>query len=104
MLRPGRQPGGQYRNAKSLNIMGEGKAHGGPVPNRRRTFVLRLDGAKMSALEKWAADEFRSINGHLEWLIHRALVDAGRLPSNQKKGTSSEAPFSDSDMEANQNP
>ncbi len=37
----------------------------------------------MEAVEKWAADDFRSINGQLEWIIHQALKDAKRL----KKGT-----------------
>lgn len=32
------------------------------------------------ALAAWAGDEFRSINGQMEWLLHRALKDAGRLP------------------------
>jgi len=44
-----------------------------------------------AALEKWAAEEFRSINGHIEWILHRALTDAGKykrkrqthLPSQQ---------------------
>ena len=35
----------------------------------------------MEALEKWAADEFRSINGQLQWLIDDALRRAGRLPA-----------------------
>lgn len=34
---------------------------------------------KMKALEKWAADEFRSTNGQLEWIITKALKEAGRL-------------------------
>jgi Uncharacterized protein conserved in bacteria len=42
----------------------------------------------MKALEKWAADEFRSTNGQLEWIIHKSLKDAGRLkkasPKEQK--------------------
>lgn len=36
----------------------------------------------MSALEKWAADEFRSVNGQLEYIITDALRKAGRLPKN----------------------
>jgi hypothetical protein len=44
----------------------------------KRKFVLRLEEDKMKALEKWAADEFRSTNGQLEWLITKALNDAGR--------------------------
>lgn len=50
----------------------------------KKSFVLRVDSQTYDALEKWAADEFRSINGQLEWIIHRALKEAGRTP---KKGT-----------------
>lgn len=32
----------------------------------------------MKAIEKWAADEFRSVNGQIEWILHRALKEAGR--------------------------
>ena len=38
----------------------------------------------MKAVEKWAADEFRSTNGHLEWLIDKALRDAGRKKGSTK--------------------
>ena len=44
----------------------------------KKNFVLRIDENTYEALEKWAADEFRSVNGHLEWLISRALKEAGR--------------------------
>ena len=46
----------------------------------KKRFVLRIDPAEMRALEKWASAEFRSTNGHLEYLLHRALKEAGRLP------------------------
>lgn len=46
---------------------------------QKKPFVLRLDEEMMEALEKWSADEFRSINGQLEWIINKALKDAGRL-------------------------
>lgn len=49
--------------------------------SKNKSFVLRIDTATMEALEKWAADEFRSINGQLQWLIDDALRRAGRLPS-----------------------
>ncbi len=48
----------------------------------KRSFVLRINGETMSALEKWAADEFRSVNGQLEFLITDALRKAGRLRKN----------------------
>lgn len=40
----------------------------------------------MEALEKWASDDFRSINGQIEWILHDALKKAGRLKNAQKKG------------------
>ena len=47
-----------------------------------KSFVLRIDTATMEALERWAADEFRSTNGQLQWIIHEALVKNGRLKSD----------------------
>lgn len=44
-----------------------------------KSFVLRIDAATMDALEKWAADEFRSINGQLQWIIADALRRSGRM-------------------------
>ena len=46
--------------------------------SKTKSFVLRVDAATMEALEKWAADEFRSINGQLQWLIDDALRRSGR--------------------------
>lgn len=51
----------------------------------KKNFVLRLDENMFKALEKWAADEFRSVNGQLEWLIAQALKEAGRLPKEKKQ-------------------
>ena len=48
----------------------------------KKSFVLRINGETMSALERWAADEFRSVNGQLEFLITDALRKAGRLRYN----------------------
>lgn len=45
-----------------------------------RSFLLRVDGRTMEALEKWAADEFRSVNGQLQWIIAEALRKSGRSP------------------------
>lgn len=44
----------------------------------KKSFVLRVDEETYKALEKWAADEFRSVNGQIEWLVDKALKDAGR--------------------------
>ncbi|WP_323756716.1 Arc family DNA binding domain-containing protein [Roseivirga sp.] len=52
--------------------------------SKKKPFVLRLDPELLGAVEKWAADEFRSTNGQLEWLINKALKDAGRLKNKPK--------------------
>jgi len=44
----------------------------------KKTFVLRLDPDIYERLEKWAADEFRSANGQIEWILDQALKKAGR--------------------------
>ena len=46
---------------------------------KKKPFVLRLDPDLLNSVEKWAADEFRSTNGQIEWLIIKALKDAGRI-------------------------
>ena len=43
-------------------------------------YLLRLDPATYAALERWAADELRSLNAQIEYLLRRALREAGRLP------------------------
>jgi hypothetical protein len=47
----------------------------------KKSFALRIDADTMKAIEKWAADEFRSINGQIEWILHRALKEEGRTKS-----------------------
>ena len=50
-----------------------------------KSFVLRVDADTMAAIEKWAADDFRSINGQLQWIITEALRKDGRLPKKKRK-------------------
>jgi hypothetical protein len=50
------------------------------MPTERKTIILRLDPAVHDALAHWAADELRSTNGQIEYLLRRALADAKRLP------------------------
>ncbi len=57
--------------------------------NTTKSFVLRVDAATMDAIEKWAADEFRSTNGQLQWIINEALRKSGRL-KKAKKGPTDE--------------
>jgi len=59
---------------------------------KKKSFVLRLDPSMYEAVEKWAADEFRSTNGHMEWIINEALKKAGRKPKKNGPGKSPSAP------------
>ena len=52
--------------------------------NKNKSFVLRIDNLTMEAIEKWAADEFRSTNGQILYILDQALKKAGRLPKKQK--------------------
>jgi hypothetical protein len=53
----------------------------------KKSFVLRIDEDIYKALEKWAADDFRSTNGQIEWLIDKALKETGR---KKKKGSTND--------------
>lgn len=53
--------------------------------NTKKSFALRVDNDVYDALERWAADDFRSINGQIEWLLSDALKKAKRYP--KRKGT-----------------
>ena len=55
-----------------------------------KSFVLRVDAATMDALERWAEDEFRSINGQLQWIIADALRRSGRLKKPKVAKTESD--------------
>lgn len=62
-----------------------------------KSFVLRVDAETMEAIEKWAADEFRSTNGQLQWMIAESLRKNGRLkkprsakPENEQEETDKE--------------
>ena len=48
--------------------------------SERKSVLLRLDPAVHDALARWAGDELRSTNAQIEFLLRRALADAGRLP------------------------
>ena len=49
---------------------------------QRKSVLLRLDAAIYDALARWANDELRSTNAEMEYLLRRALAEAGRLPDN----------------------
>ena len=48
----------------------------------KKKFVLRIDEDVYQALEKWAADEFRSVNGQIEWILFDQLKENKRLKKN----------------------
>ena len=50
--------------------------------SQRRQVLLRVDPAVHDALIRWADDEFRSVNAHVEMLLRRALTGAGRMPQH----------------------
>jgi len=50
--------------------------------SQRRQVLLRVDPAVHDALVRWAGDEFRSVNAHVEMLLRRALTGAGRMPKH----------------------
>jgi hypothetical protein len=53
--------------------------------SERKSVLLRLDPAVHDALARWAADELRSTNAQIEFLLRRALGEAGRMPSQAGK-------------------
>lgn len=51
----------------------------------QKSFVLRIDASTMNELERWAEDEFRSVNGQLQWIIAEALRRSGRVKRSKKQ-------------------
>jgi len=51
--------------------------------SKKKTFMLRLSPELFAALEKWAADEFRSVNGQVEWILDRSLRANGRTAKTE---------------------
>jgi hypothetical protein len=56
----------------------------------RKGFPLRLDPEIYDALQRWAGTELRSLNAQIEFLLRRALADAGRLPADRGAGPARE--------------
>ncbi len=59
--------------------------------------LLRLDPAVHDALAAWAAQDLRSLNAHVEWLLRRALAEAGRMPASARELPRRGRPRSDGD-------
>ena len=49
------------------------------MPSERRPFLLRIDPSVLEAMQRWASDDLRSLNGQIEFVLRRALVDSGRV-------------------------
>lgn len=52
---------------------------------KKKAFALRINEDMLKAVEKWASDEFRSINGQIEWMLQKCLKEAKRLPPKKTK-------------------
>lgn len=51
----------------------------------KKTFALRIDSEVYDAIERWAADDFRSVNGQIEWIIAEALKKTKRMPKKRQE-------------------
>ena len=49
--------------------------------SEKKSFALRIDSETMKAIEKWDADEFRSVNGQIEWMLNNSLKQGKRIKS-----------------------
>ena len=56
--------------------------------SQKKSFVIRIDNETYKALEKWAADEFRSVNGQIEYILYQRLLEAGRVKQENTKNKS----------------
>lgn len=55
-----------------------------------KSFILRVDSATMDAIEAWAEDEFRSVNGQIQWILAEALKKSGRMKKEKRSKTSAQ--------------
>jgi hypothetical protein len=53
--------------------------------SQREAFLLRTDPKVLEAIRRWARDDLRSVNAQIEFLLRRALMEVGRLPSQSEK-------------------
>lgn len=53
--------------------------------SEKKAFVLRISADTLKELQKWADDEFRSVNGQIEYLLQKALQESGRLKKKETK-------------------
>jgi len=55
------------------------------MASEKRPFIIRIDTETLASIEKWAADEFRSVNGQIEWILSEALKKAKRTSHQKNK-------------------
>lgn len=65
----------------------------------RKSFLLRIDPELLDELRRWADDDLRSLNGQLEFLLRRALMEAGRMPKRKRSKQASQPPEKDEESE-----
>jgi hypothetical protein len=53
--------------------------------SEKKAFVLRVNPEMLKALDKWAQDEFRSVNGQIEFLLNKALTESGRIKTKKSE-------------------
>lgn len=58
----------------------------------RKPFLLRVDRKTLDALQRWAADDLRSLNGQIEFLLRRSLQEAGRVKGGRDAGSERDRP------------
>ena len=82
MRRKSSNPSIEYRNLVSITD---------PITMaNKKSFVLRIDEEVYKAMEKWASDDFRSVNGQIEWLINQQLKASGRLKTKDESHSKSD--------------
>ena len=68
------------------------------MASSRKAFLLRVDPAVLDAVQRWANDDLRSLNGQIEYVLRRALAQAGRAPMRPRDGDAPDsAPTPDDD-------
>jgi hypothetical protein len=55
--------------------------------SKKKAFALRINEEMLKAIEKWASDEFRSTNGHIEWMLMQYLKEKKRDPKPKNNNT-----------------
>jgi hypothetical protein len=68
------------------------------MATEKKPFIIRIEPETLAAVEKWAADEFRSTNGQIEWVLFEALKKSKRLPKKKHADTSTTLSTSDTDL------